>query len=255
MHPHQHQHDLAPFRHSHAFGDAGEAARGRALLAVTVVTLVTMAIELAAGWWTGSLALTADGWHMGTHAAALGGAVLAMRWSRRARSHEGFAFGGWKIEVLSAYTSALLLAAVAAGLAVEAVQHLISPPTIGYAEAMVVAVLGLAVNLASVWLLARGGHDHHGHAHAHAHAAAHDHGNGHGHDHGDHGRRRADGLGGKAHGGDYPWPDGAPLRRCRLKTCFDPWFSFAAPRCIWPLAVPWPCCPPPARPRCWPDVR
>ena len=184
MHPHQHQHDLAPFRHSHAFGDAGEAARGRALLAVTVVTLVTMAIELAAGWWTGSLALTADGWHMGTHAAALGGAVLAMRWSRRARSHEGFAFGGWKIEVLSAYTSALLLAAVAAGLAVEAVQHLISPPTIGYAEAMVVAVLGLAVNLASVWLLARGGHDHHGHAHAHAHAAAHDHGNGHGHDHG-----------------------------------------------------------------------
>ena len=182
-----HQHDLGPFRHSHAFGDAGEASRGRALLAVTVVTLVTMVAELAAGWWTGSLALTADGWHMGTHAAALGGAVLAMRWSRRARTHEDFAFGGWKIEVLTAYTSALLLAAVAIGLAVEAVRKLIDPQAVAYAEAMVVAVLGLLVNLASVALLARAGADHHGHGHG----ASHDHaghnkgtGNSHGHAHG-----------------------------------------------------------------------
>ena len=176
-----HQHDLAPFRHSHAFGDTGEAARSRALLAVTTVTLVTMVAELVAGWWTGSLALTADGWHMGTHAAALGGAVLAMRWSRRARDHEGFAFGGWKIEVLSAYTSALLLAAVALGLAIEAVRSLVKPTPIDFVDAMLVAVLGLLVNLASVWLLARAGGDVHGHGHGHGHGA-----HGHGHGHGGH---------------------------------------------------------------------
>ena len=186
-----HQHDLGPFRHNHAFGDAGEASRGQALLAVTVVTLITMVAELAAGWWTGSLALTADGWHMGTHAAALGGAVLAMRWSRRARTHEDFAFGGWKIEVLTAYTSALLLAAVAVGLAVESVHKLIAPQTVAYADAMVVAVLGLLVNLASVALLARAGNP--GHEHGHGHGHDHGHGHRHGHDHGqtDHNFRAA----------------------------------------------------------------
>ena len=172
-----HEHDLSPFHHSHSFGDAGEAARGRALLMVTVVTLVTMVAELVAGWWTGSLALTADGWHMGTHAAALGGAVLAMRWSRRAREHEGFAFGGWKIEVLSAYTSALLLAAVAVGLAVAAMRSLVHPEPINYRDAMGVAVLGLLVNLASVWLLARAGSDVHGHGHGHGHGHEHGHAN------------------------------------------------------------------------------
>ena len=177
-----HQHDLSPFRHSHAFGDGGETARSRALLAVTVVTLITMAAELAAGWWTGSLALTADGWHMGTHAAALGGAVLAMRWSQRARDHEGFAFGGWKIEVLTAYTSALLLAAVAVGLAIESVRSLVNPTPIAFGDAMTVAVLGLLVNLASVWLLARAGGDAHGHAHGHAHGPAHGHAHGHSHE-------------------------------------------------------------------------
>ena len=173
--PHEqpHQHDLAPFRHSHAFGDAGEASRGRALLAVTVVTLLTMVAELAAGWWTGSLALTADGWHMGTHAAALGGAVLAMRWSRRAREQADFAFGGWKIEVLAAYTSALLLAAVALGLAGEAVHKLVAPQPIAYGPAMTVAVLGLLVNLACVALLARAGGHGHGHRHGHGQSHAH----------------------------------------------------------------------------------
>ena len=181
-----HQHDLSPFRHSHAFSEAGEDARGRALLAVTVVTLITMVAELVAGWWTGSLALTADGWHMGTHAAALGGAVLAMRWSRRAREHEGFAFGGWKIEVLSAYTSALLLAAVAVGLTVESLRSLLRPEPINYSDAMMVAVLGLLVNLASVWLLSRAGGEvpGHGHSHGHAHGHAHGHSQGHDHSHG-----------------------------------------------------------------------
>ena len=177
-----HRHDLHPFRHSHTFGDGGEHARGRALQAVTIITLITMVVELIAGYWSGSLALTADGWHMGTHAAALGGAVLALRWSRRAAGHQAFAFGGWKIEVLAAYTSALLLAAVALGLAVDSVHSLMAPHAIAYGEAMAVAVLGLAVNLASVWLLSRGGH---ADAHAHAHDGHRDadHDPHHGHDH------------------------------------------------------------------------
>jgi cation diffusion facilitator family transporter len=199
-----HHHDLRPFRHSHVFADGGERARSRALLAVTTVTLVTMAAELAAGWWTGSLALLADGWHMGTHAAALGGAVLAIRWSRRAQGHEDFAFGGWKIEVLAAYTSALLLAAVAIGLAWDALHTLITPQPVAWAEAMTVAVLGLAVNLGSVWLLARGGaphdhapgeaidhHDHDAHHDAHHHdRRPHRQGHHHGHHH-DHNYRAA----------------------------------------------------------------
>ncbi len=219
-----HSHDLGAFAHSHAFADAGQRQRERALAAVTLLTLATMALELAVGWWTGSLALTADGWHMGTHALALGGAVLAYRLSLRAagrRGHfqgadgaraggpAGFAFGGWKIEVLTAYTSGLVLLGVALWLAWEGIDTLRHPRPVHYGEALVVAVLGLIVNLASVWLLARGAnpatplpaaeplsahdhgqqaepavaeharHDHHAH-HAHEHPPH----RGHGHEHG-----------------------------------------------------------------------
>lgn len=193
-----HRHDLRPFTHAHAFADEGQARRERALATVTLLTLVTMAIELAVGWWTGSLALTADGWHMGTHALALGGAVLAYRLSQQASRHRavkggsaGFAFGGWKIEVLAAYTSGLVLAGVAAWLAWEGIATLRHPRPVQYGEALVVAVVGLVVNLASVWLISRGGgqdhhgHDHHGHDH-HDHHGHHDH-EPHGHDHHDHG--------------------------------------------------------------------
>jgi cation diffusion facilitator family transporter len=165
-----HAHDLRPYTHAHAFGDAGAPARQRALAVVAAITLATMFLELAAGWWSGSLALLADGWHMGTHALALGGAVLAYRLSARARTHAGYAFGGWKIEVLAAYTSGLALLAVAAGLVIDAVQTLRTPVAIAYVEAIAVASVGLVVNGLSVWLLARGtqGHDGHGHGHDHA---------------------------------------------------------------------------------------
>ncbi len=210
-----HTHDLHAYAHSHAFADDGQKQREQALTAVTLLTLVTMVLELAVGWWTGSLALTADGWHMGTHALALGGAVLAYRLSLRAASHRavaggpaGFAFGGWKIEVLAAYTSGLVLLGVALWLAWEGIDTLRHPRPVQYGEALGVAVAGLLVNLASVWLLSRGskpaakakaepqpaahhaGHDDHGHAHAHAPAhppspaKAHGHGHGHSHGHG-----------------------------------------------------------------------
>lgn len=206
MKANSHAHDLSPAHHAHAFGHSGNDRRQRALLAVTLLTVVTMMAELAAGWWSGSLALTADGWHMGTHALALGGAVLAYRLSARAALHHAFAFGGWKVEVLTAYTSALALGAVALWLGVEAVQRLRAPVEVNYAEAAAVAAIGLAVNLISAWLLVRAGHEHshgfgpthspgheHAHAHAHSHGHGHDaahshapaphHGHGHGHDH------------------------------------------------------------------------
>jgi cation diffusion facilitator family transporter len=181
-----HTHDLAPFTHSHAFGDAAAPKRERALWGVTWITLATMAIELAAGYWSGSLALVADGWHMGTHALALGGAALAARVSRRVHGSARFAFGGWKIEVLAAYTSGLLLLAVGVWIAIDAVAAFAAPRTVAYGEAMAVAALGLLVNLVCAAILARAGG--HGHAHqphdpahadAHAHAPAHTHGHAH----------------------------------------------------------------------------
>jgi cation diffusion facilitator family transporter len=123
---------------------------------------------------------------MGTHALALGGAVLAYTMSARAGSHAGYAFGGWKIEVLTAYTSGIGLLLAAVWIAVDAIEALRMPQPIAYAEAMGVAVVGLVVNVASAWLLSRS--DKPGHRpdaeHEHAH---HDHGHGHGHDHGHHG--------------------------------------------------------------------
>ena len=183
-----HRHDLRPFVHAHAFGDAAAPKRELALWWVTGITLVTMVLELVVGYWSGSLALVADGWHMGTHALALGGAALAAHLSRRVHGSERFAFGGWKIEVLSAYSSVLLLLAVSVWIAIDAIGALWSPHPIAYLQAIVVAVIGLMVNAACAWLLTRGGQAHghaHGpqaHDHAHAHEAAHAHGHDHAHD-------------------------------------------------------------------------
>jgi cation diffusion facilitator family transporter len=193
-----HSHDLRPFLHAHAFGDAAAPRRERALWWVTVNTIVTMVLELVVGYWSGSLALVADGWHMGTHALALGGAALAAHVSRRVHGSERFAFGGWKIEVLAAYSSGMLLLAVSVWIAIDAVVTLASPHPIAYLQAMVVAVSGLLVNAGCAWLLARAGraHDRHGHSHprggqgaGHGHATHHHHG--HGHRHHDHNYRAA----------------------------------------------------------------
>jgi cation diffusion facilitator family transporter len=182
-----HVHDMAPFEHSHQFGDAAAPKRERALWWVTWITLATMVVELVAGWWSGSLALQADGWHMGTHALALGGAALAAHFSRRVHGSRRFAFGGWKIEVLAAYTSGLLLLAVGVMIGIEAIDALRAQRSIAYREAIAVAVLGLAVNLACAAILARAGghgHAHHGHDRDHHDHDHHDHG--HEHHHGDH---------------------------------------------------------------------
>ena len=148
---------------------------------VVILTAVMMVIEILAGWRYHSMALLADGWHMGTHVLALGVSLLAYMLSRRYSGDHRFAFGTWKIEILGAYTSALFLAIVAISMIWESIIRLLSPGEINYAESMLVAAIGLGVNLLSAWLLGDHGH-HHGHHHPHHHGH-HDHDHDHDHDH------------------------------------------------------------------------
>jgi cation diffusion facilitator family transporter len=171
-------HDLTAWRHEHAF-DAGNRAGESRTWIVVAITAVTMVAEIVGGWITGSMALLADGWHMGTHVAALAMAGIAYALARRWSRDERFAFGTWKIEVLGAFSSALVLAIVAAAMVVESVFRLVSPQPIAFGSALAVAVVGLLVNVVSAFVLS--GHDHdHGHHDAH-----HDHARGHGQEHHD----------------------------------------------------------------------
>ena len=176
-------HNLASWQHNHAY-DSGNRAAERRTWVVVALTAVTMVAEIVAGYVTGSMALTADGWHMATHVIALSIAGLAYLLARRWSKDERFAFGTWKIEVLGAFSSALLLAVVAIAMVVESIHRLVVPTPISFGPALVVAVIGLAVNLASAWVLG-GGHGDHGHAdHGHADHGHADHGHDHGHAHG-----------------------------------------------------------------------
>jgi cation diffusion facilitator family transporter len=135
------------------------------------ITLLMMVAELVVGTWSRSLALTADGWHMATHAGALALSGLAW-WYARSHARSGrYSFGTGKVHALAGYTNALALLAVAAQMVIESVSRLLRPQPIRYEEALAVAVLGLAVNLASARLLSpddtHAHHDHHDHAHAH----------------------------------------------------------------------------------------
>jgi cation diffusion facilitator family transporter len=174
---HPHAHDLEPWRHSHHF-DAGNRrgeARTRWVLALT---LVTMVVEVGAGWWSGSMALLADGWHMGTHAMALGVAALAYALARGHADDARYAFGTWKVEVLGGFASAIVLLIVSLGIGVESALRLWRAEPLSAQTALVVAIAGLLVNLGSAWLLHGGaGHgDGHGHGHAgHGHDGDHDH--------------------------------------------------------------------------------
>jgi cation diffusion facilitator family transporter len=164
-----HIHSLDRHMHGHVFlGDKHEENERRTWF-VVALTLVMMVAEIAAGSLFGSMALLADGWHMGTHAAALGIAGAAYLFARRQSGNARFSFGTGKFGDLAAFSSALILGMIAVQIAYESVLRLISPVPIAYGEAIAVACLGFAVNLVSAWLL-RGHHDHHhGHAHGHDH--------------------------------------------------------------------------------------
>ncbi|MBK8790805.1 MAG: CDF family Co(II)/Ni(II) efflux transporter DmeF [Holophagaceae bacterium] len=156
--------------HVHVF-DSGNQAGERGTRLVMVITVLMMGVEIVAGWWFNSMALLADGWHMGSHAVAIGLSAFAYALARRhARDHR-FAFGTWKIEILGGFASALFLLGVAAWMVVGSVERILDPKPIHYREAIVVAVLGLAVNLVCALILGRA-HDH-GHDHHHGQAGGH----------------------------------------------------------------------------------
>jgi cation diffusion facilitator family transporter len=164
--------------HVHVFDTSNPVAERRTRQ-VMWLTLAMMVVEIAAGTVLGSMALLADGWHMSSHALALGVSALAYSLARRHAQDPRFAFGTWKIEVLGGYTSAVFLLGVAAYMGIESITRLLQPAPIRFDEAIPVAVLGLGVNVLSAWLLA-GGHDH-GHDHDHGHEHSHAHGGGHAH--------------------------------------------------------------------------
>ena len=156
--------------HSHRF-DEGNPLAEKNIFWVVILTATMMVIEIGAGWWYHSLALLADGWHMSSHAVALGLSLLAYISARRLGHDPRFSFGTWKIEVLAGYTSAVLLSMVAAFMLFESVVRLLRPEVINYDPAIVVAIVGLGINLLSAFLL-RG---HHGHDHDHDQPHNHDH--------------------------------------------------------------------------------
>src|SRR5262245_36050923 len=173
-----HSHSLDQWTHDHVFLGAKHSRNERRTWFVVVLTAVMMVGEIVAGILFGSMALLADGWHMATHAAALGIAALAYLFARRQARNAHFTFGTGKFGDLAAFASAVILAIVAIQIAFESVERLVNPVAIAYREAIAVAVLGLAVNLASAFLLREEHDDHH---HGHAHGAHHDHGHAHRH--------------------------------------------------------------------------
>lgn len=171
--PHAHEHD-------HIYLGARHDDNARRTRWVVALTAVMMVGEIIAGYWTGSMALLADGFHMATHAGALAVAALAYGFAKRHALNPRFSFGTGKVGDLAGFASALLLGTVALGIGVESALRLVDPTPVAFGQAAVVAVLGLAVNIVSALLLS-GGHHHHGHDYDHADHHGHDHHH-HGHD-------------------------------------------------------------------------
>lgn len=178
-HHHHHAHHPAPSapprdaghpcsRTHEYLGDAHDA-NARRTIWVVALTAVMMVAEIAAGYWTGSMALLADGFHMATHAGALGVAATAYRYARVHARDPSYTFGTGKVGDLAGFASAIILALFAIGIGVESVRRMIEPGDVAFGEATLVAIIGLVVNLVSALLLS-GGHHHHGHDHDHSHA-------------------------------------------------------------------------------------
>jgi cation diffusion facilitator family transporter len=164
--------------HSHVFLGEGHEKSERKTWAVIWLCAIMMVAEIIGGLLFGSIALVADGLHMSTHAGALLLAALAYTYARKHANNPAFTFGTGKLGDLAGFTSAIVLAMIALLIGYESVSRIFDPVPIHFAEAIPIACLGLAVNIASAWLLSSG--EHHGHSHAHGHAhESHDHGESH----------------------------------------------------------------------------
>lgn len=164
---------LTPWTHTHAF-DQGNQAAERGTRAVLWITAIMMVIEIVAGWRYNSMALLADGWHMSSHVLAIGLTSYAYKAARHYTSDPRFAFGTWKIEVLAGFTSAIFLLGIAGIMVFSSVERVLSPQPIRYQEAIIVAIIGLLVNIVSAMILGKA-HHHHDHATDHHTEHAHHH--------------------------------------------------------------------------------
>ena len=140
---------------------------------VLSISFTVMVVEIFGGYAFNSMALLADGWHMGTHTIAIGITVLAYLYAKNKANDPSFAFGTWKVEILGAYTSALLLIFVGLTMGYESIERLFNPKTIDYGYAIATALIGLLVNALSALILGHHSHDHH---HGHTHTVGHSHG-------------------------------------------------------------------------------
>lgn len=160
-----HTYKLEQWQHEHSFF-THHARNEKNTQRVMYLTAVTMVVEIAAGLGFGSMALLADGWHMGTHVAAFMITLFAYRYSRKHADNPDFSFGTGKINLLGGFASAVALAVVALIMAIESVGRFFAPVEIHYGQSMLVAALGLLVNIACAFLL----HGSHAHDHHHSHA-------------------------------------------------------------------------------------
>ncbi|WCJ63176.1 CDF family Co(II)/Ni(II) efflux transporter DmeF [Agrobacterium tumefaciens] len=182
---------FATAEHHHIYLGQNHERNERRVWMVIALTTVMMVAEIVAGHWFGSMALTADGWHMSTHAGAMLISALAYLYARREARNPRFSFGTGKFGDLAGFASAVVLAVVALLIAVESGLRLVSPVQIDFNQAILVAVIGLVVNLVSAVLLKDDHHHDHGHGHgSHAH---HGHGSHAHHDHGSHAQHGAKG--------------------------------------------------------------
>ncbi|MFB0873638.1 MULTISPECIES: CDF family Co(II)/Ni(II) efflux transporter DmeF [unclassified Sphingobium] len=186
MHSHEHGHDHG-HDHDHGFAapgaaeeshyfdhiylSAGHDHNARKTMWVVWLTAATMVVEIAFGWLTGSMALLADGFHMATHAGALAVAAAAYGYAKRHARNPRYTFGTGKVGDLAGFASALLLMVTALFIAVESALRFVEPTAVAFGEAILVAIVGLVINIVSALLLAHDhSHDHGGHGHGHGHA-------------------------------------------------------------------------------------
>ncbi len=172
---------IAPHTCHHPIASQTNPLAEKNTLRALMLTASMMVIEILGGWYYNSMALLADGWHMSSHVVALGLALFTYVIARKLAQDGRFSFGVWKIEVLGAYTSAILLLLVAVTMLYHSTERFFFPQQIHYNEAIILAGIGLLVNLICAWWLKDGHHHHHGHDHHHDHHHDHDHAHDHAH--------------------------------------------------------------------------
>jgi cation diffusion facilitator family transporter len=166
-------HDHSRWEHSHNFAFGHEQESERRTFWVLILATTMTVVEIALGYYFNSIAVSADGWHMSTHAIALGIGYLAYRVARSHAQNQSYTFGTGKVHALGGYTSAVILAFVALFVAADSIWSLLHPGDIAFNEALIVAFVSLLVNLLSIRLLHIG--EGHGHDHGHEHAKGHEH--------------------------------------------------------------------------------